>query len=131
MNSEILAQNWALAVASVFSLAILLFVMARLYDESGQGRFGRCVRELKAVRKEARNAKEKLSRAEMCLQRLEGKAASLRPRLLADAEEALQDARSLVDITGDQVMRAEKILRDVILEEFPPNRQDVLRDRYL
>ena len=131
MTFEILAQNWALVIASVFSLAIFLFVMVRWYEDSGQGRLGQCVRELKAVRKEALHAKKRLCKAEERLAELRRKADSLKPRLLTEAEEAVQDASSLVNITGDQVMRAEKILRDLILEDFPPNRQDVLRNRYL
>ena len=131
MTIESLTQNWALVIACVFSLAIFGFVMVRLYEDSGQGRLAQCVRELTAVRKEAAKAKARRHKAEKRLAALQPKADRLKPRLLTEAQEALQDADSLVKITGDQVKRAEKILRDVILEDFPPNRQDVLRSRYL
>jgi septal ring factor EnvC (AmiA/AmiB activator) len=131
MTTEILAQNWALVVASVLSLAIFLFVMFRLYEDSSHGRLGQSVRELNAVKKEASKAKSRLSKAKARFEELRKKADQVKPRLLTEAEEAVKDADLLVNITGDQLMRAEKILRDVILEDFPPNRQDVLRSRYL
>jgi len=131
MATELLAQNWALVIASVLSLAIFLFVMFRLYDDSGRGRLGQSVRELNAVRQEASKAENRLCKAQARFEELRKKADQVKPRLLTEAEEAVKDADLLVNITGDQVMRAEKILRDVILEDFPPNRQDVLRSKYL
>ena len=131
MNTQILVENWALVIAGVLSLAIFLFVLFRLYEDSGNGRLGQSVRELKAVRKEALKATNQLSKAKKRYDELRKKADSIKPRVLSEAEEAVKDADLLVNITGDQVMRAEKIIRDVILEEFPQNRQDVLRNRYL
>ena len=131
MTIEFLTKNWALVIASILSLGIFLFVVYRLYEDSGQGRLSQAVRELRAVRTDAKKARRRLKKAEQRLASLQENGESLKPRLLAEAEEAAKDADLLVNITGDQVMRAEKILRDVILEEFPPNRQDVLRSKYL
>lgn len=131
MSADYLTQNWALAVACVLGFAILLFVLYRLYEDSGQGQLAERVRELNRVRAEAAAAASRLQKARARLVALQRKADSTRPRVLSEAEEAVQDADALVTITGDQVMRAEKVLRDVILEEFPPNRQDVLRKKYL
>ena len=131
MNTEILVQNWALVIASVFSLAIFMFVMFRLYEDSGQGRLGQSVRALKRVRKEASRATDRLSEAKTRFESLREIADQVKPRLLSEAEEAVKDADMMVNITSDQVLRAEKALRDVILEDFPPNRQDLLRNRYL
>lgn len=131
MSADYLTQNWALAAACVLGFAILLFVLYRLYEDSGQGQLAERVRELNRVRAEAAAAASRLQKARARLVALQRKADSTRPRVLSEAEEAVQDADALVTITGDQVMRAEKVLRDVILEEFPPNRQDVLRKKYL
>ena len=131
MNTDLLVQNCALAVAIVLAVAILLFVLYRGYAESSRGRLAERLGELNKVRKEQAAARKALAKAEKRLLRLRKQAASTRPRLLSEAEEAVQDASTLVTITGDQVMRAEKLLRDVILEDFPPNRQDVLRNKYL
>jgi hypothetical protein len=131
MHTGLLAHNWALVIASVFALAISVFVLYRLHEESGHGRLARRHRELFKVKKEQAAARSSLAKAEQRLLALREKADRIKPRLLSEGEEAVQDARLLVTITGDQVLRAEKILRDVILEDFPPNRQDVLRNKYL
>lgn len=131
MNTDLILQNWALAVASVLALGILLFVLYRLYEDSGQGRFSASLRELHKVRSDQTAAKARLKKAEKRLAAIRRKADRTKPRVLSEAEEAVQNASMLVSITGDQVLRAEKILRDVIVEEFPPNRQDVLRNKHL
>lgn len=131
MTMQLIVHNWALAVASVLALGILLFVLYRFYEDSGQGRFSEALHELRKVRSEQAAAKSRLKKAEKRLTVIRSRSDSTRPRVLSEAEGAVQDASMLVTITGDQVLRAEKILRDVILEEFPPNRQDVLRNKYL
>jgi len=131
MSRDFLLQNWALAVSSVFALGILLFVLYRLYLDSGRGRLAERLRDLRQARGEAAAAATQLETAQQKLASLQRKAGSVKPRILAEADEAVQDADTMITITGDKVMRAEKQLRDVILEEFPPNRQDVLRNKYL
>ena len=131
MSREFLLHNWALAVSSVFAFAIFLFVLYRVYLDSGRGRLADRLHDLKEARAEATAAATRLEKAQRRLGGLQGKAGSVKPRILFAAEEAVKDADLLVTITGDKVLRAEKKLRDVILEEFPPNRQDVLRNKYL
>lgn len=131
MTMQLLTHNWALAAASVLGLAILLFVLYRLYEASARGRLGGHVAVLRKHKTEAAQAEKRLSKASEQLSALRGKADAIKPRLLSEAEEAIQDARSLQKIAGDQVLRAQKLVRDVILEEFPPKRQDVLRSKYL
>ena len=131
MNIELLTQNWALAIASVLSLGIFLFVLFRLYEGSGSGRLNFGVAELRKMQQAASAASKAVAKAEERLAKLLSKADTTKPKLLSEAEEAVADARSMQKITGDQVLRAKKVLGDVILEEFSPKRQDVLRDKYL
>ena len=131
MNLELLTRNWALVIASVLGTAIFLFVLFRLYGASPRGRLNRHVRLLDSRKSEAAKAQQKLDKAEARLAGLQSRAASVKPRLVSEAEEALHDARFLKKIADDQVLRAQKLVRDVILEEFPPNRQDVMRKKYL
>jgi Skp family chaperone for outer membrane proteins len=131
MTMQLVTQNWALVVASVFSLAILLFVLSRLYEASPRGRLSGHVAVLRKHKTEVTRAEKRLAKASKQLSALRSKADSTKPRLLSEAKEAIQDAQSLLKIAGDQVLRAQKLLRDVILEEFPPKRQDVLRRKYL
>ncbi len=131
MTMQLLTQNWALVVASVLGLAILLFVLFRLYEASPRGRLSAHVAVLRQHKADVELAESKLVKASERLSALRNKADTTKPKLLSEAEEAIQDAKSLRQIASDQVLRAQKLLRDVILEEFPPNRQDGLRSKYI
>jgi hypothetical protein len=131
MSVEFLIRHWALVIASVLGVGILLFVLWRLYALSPRGRLQGHVRLLRTRKKEAGKALSRLEKASGKLAKLQNRAEATRPRFISEAEEALQDARMLKEIADDQVLRAQKVLRDVILEEFPPNRHDALRSQYL
>jgi hypothetical protein len=131
MTMHLLTQNWALVAASVMSLAILLFVLYRLYEASPRGRLGAHVAVLRKHKNEVTQAETRLAKASEKLSALRSRADTTKPRLLSEAEEAIQDAQSLQTIAGDQVLRAKKRVRQVILEEFPPKRHDGLRNKYL
>ncbi len=131
MTMQLLTQNWALVVASVLGLAILLFVLFRLYEASPRGRLSAHVAVLRQHKAEVELAESRLVKASEHLSALRSKADTTKPKLLSEAEEAIQDAKSLRQIASDQVLRAQKLLRDVILDEFPPNRQDGLRSKYI
>lgn len=128
---QLVTQNWALVAASVLGLAILLFVLYRLYEASARGRLSAHVAVLRQHKTEVAQAEMRLAKASEQLSRLRSKSDTIKPRLLSEAEEAVQDAQSLHQIAADQVLRAQKLVRDVILEEFPPKRQDGLRTKYL
>jgi len=131
MLLDLATRNWALVIASVLGTAILLFVLFRLYTDSPRGRLRRRVHTLRAQQAAAGKARRQLGKAQRRLARLQGRAASVRPRLVSAADEAVQDAQMLLKIADDQVLIAIRLVREVILEEFPPNRHDVLRNRYL
>jgi hypothetical protein len=131
MTMQWVTHNWALVAASVLGLAILLFVLYRLYEASPRGRLSAHVAVLRKHNNEVTQSETRLTKASEQLSALRSKADTTKPRLLSEAEEAIQDARSLQKIATDQVLRAQKLLGDVILEEFPPKRQDVLRNKYL
>ncbi len=131
MTMQWLVQNWALAAASVLGLAILLFVLFRLYAASPSGSIGAQAAILRNHKTVLMQAEARLEKATDRVSRLRSKADEVKPKLLSEAEEAIEDARALQKIAADQVLRTQKLLRDVILEEFPPNRQDGLRQKYL
>lgn len=131
MTMQLLTQNWALVAASVLGLAILMFVLFRLFEDSPQGRLNTYVATLDGHKSEVVKAEKVLAKATERLAALRSKAEAIKPILLSEAEEAVQDATSLRKIAMDQVLRAQKKVREVILEEFPPNRHDGLRSKYL
>jgi len=131
MTLELVTRNWALVVASVLGTAILMFVLFRLYTDSPRGRLRRCVRTLRVKQAAAGKTRRQLGAAQRRLAQLQARAALIKPRLVSAADEAVQDAQMLQKIADGQVLIAIKQVREVILEEFPPNRHDVLRNKYL
>lgn len=131
MTLEILSKYWALIAASVLGTAIGLFILFRLYQASARGRLNAGARVLQRRKRAAIRAQHTLEKATRRLAQLRQRAESVKPRTLSEAEEAVQDGAALKKIADDQVLRAQKELREVILEEFPPKRQDVLRKKYL
>ena len=128
---QLITQNWALVAASVLSLALPLFVLYRLHEATPRGRISSHVAVLSNHKSEVTKAETRLAKASEQLSALRSKADTIKPRLLSEAEEAVQDAQSLQKIAGDQVLRAQKRVREVILEEFPRTRHDGLRSKYL
>ena len=128
---QLVTQNWALVAASVMSFAILLFVLYRLHEASPRGRLSVHVAVLSNHKSAVSKAKSRLAKASEQLSGLRSEADAIKPRLLSEAEEAVQDAQSLLTIAADQVLRAQKLVREMILEEFPPKRHDGLRRKYL
>jgi hypothetical protein len=131
MTMDFIIRHWALVVASVLAVAILLFVLQRLYTDSASGRLYKLVAELNARKRKARRAGHKVDAAVGRLAHLQARAATTSPRVLSAADEALQDARMLKKVADDLVLVGQRKLRDLIIEEFPPNRQDGLRSKYL
>ena len=131
MTVELIIRNWALAAASILGAGILLFVLYRLYRESARGQLGSGVRALQTRYRKATRAQQALDKATARLDKLRRIASSVKPRHVEEAGEALEDARSLLKIAADQVLIAENNVRRLILDEFPPNRHDGLRSKYL
>ena len=130
-NLELLRQNWGLAVAALLFAIVAVVVAAALYRRSARGQLRTRARALRAARRRHERVRRAVTAAEARLKKLESRRASVKPRLLSEAREAVEDARALEKIVGDRVLVAANHLRRVIVEEFPPSRHDALRARYL
>jgi len=128
---EFLTRNWSLAIASVLLSAIALFVLHRIYSDSARGQLRSRLRELATRYRDVDRAQRAAEKAHRKLERLGARVAAVKPRHIDEAREALEDARSLLKIAEDQVLVAENHVRKVIVEEFPPQKQDALRQRHL
>ncbi len=131
MTLSFLEQHWALVSASIVGSVVVVFVAWRAWVDSPRGRLGIARRHLRnkaLARDKQRKALQRLSRR---LDELEARADSVKPRHLREAAEAVQDAEALLKITADQVLIAENHVRKIIVEEFPPNRHDRMRSKYL
>ena len=131
MMIDFFQQNWALVSGSVIGWAVLMFVVWRAWQDSARGRLGGELRRLQQARAEERKQQRAVSKAEANLARLQARSESVKPRLLKEAGEAVEDGQALLKIAGDQVLVAETRVRTIIVEEFPPNRHEDLRRRYL
>lgn len=131
MMSEYLVQHWALLGAGVIAAGVALFVFVRLVQDSTRGRLASAVAELRDKEKDARKAARRVSKATTRLAKLKGRAGTTKPRVIDEAQGGLEDARALQKIADDQVLIARNDVRQIIVAEFPPRRQEVLRRRLL
>ena len=126
-----LKSNWALAVAAIIGLIIVLIVIAQLIRRSAWGQLRETMRTLDKARQNEAKALRSLEKAERIARRLHDNADRAKPRHLQEAKDALQDARALAKIANDKILVAENHVRRVIHEEFPPLKQEMLRQKYL
>lgn len=131
MTVDLIIRNWALVVAGILASGILVFVLVRLYRESDRGQLGNRVRALQGCYKEVARAQKGLDKASERLDELRKKASTVKPRHVEEAGEAVEDALLLLNNANDQVLIAEKDVRQLILDEYPPDRQEALRQKYL
>jgi uncharacterized membrane protein YccC len=131
MFTETIQQYWALFIAAGLGAGVGLFVAARLYGDSARGRLGRSARDLRRQYVELVQSADRVGRAEKRLEKLTKRADSVRPRRMDEARAALDDAQALLRIVEDKVLVAENRVRKLIVEEYPPKRQERLRERYL
>jgi hypothetical protein len=131
MALTFLQQYWALFGSSVVATTVLIFVVWRVWLDSARGRLRVARRRMRAKRLEAQRQRKALQKLSSRLDHLESRADSVKPRLLREAAEAVQDAEALLKIAHDQVLIAENHVRKIIVEEFPPQRHDRMRSKYL
>ena len=131
MNAEDLQTHWALLLASATGVVLLLLGLAHFARTSARGQLRRMQKALDQERARLVKAKAVVDKAERQKSRLLRHADGVKPRLLQESAEALEDAKALAKIAAERVMIAENRLRRVILEEFPPTQHEKLRNRYL
>jgi hypothetical protein len=131
MTLEWISRNWALVAAAALATGIGFFVVLRLSAGTSRGLLRQQVKNVRQRYAQVVRAHRNVVKAEHRLAKLTRRAESTKPRLVSEAGEALEDARALLKIAQDQVLVAENHVRKVIVEEFPPARQQALRDRYL
>ena len=131
MDGNLLISNWALVAAGALLTAVAVVVASAVYRRSASGQLRERVRALEATRREAASAERRLQSLGRKLDGLRARAGQVKPSRITELEGLVSDARSLVKIAGDKQMIAENRLRQLIHEEFPPDRHDALRGRYL
>jgi hypothetical protein len=131
MNLELLQSDWAmwLALAAIF---IALAVLApKLLKMTSRSKLNRVLANMKGARKELRKSVRTTRKAEKKVRKLQAGAERVKPRILQEAKEALEDAQALEKILNDKVMVAENHVRRVIHDEFPPAEHERMREKHL
>ena len=109
MTLEYATTHWALLSASVLGLAVVMFVVWRIWLDSARGQLRGALRTLRQAERDA----------------------TCQPSRLQEAAGTAQDAEALLKIAADQVLIAENHVRRIIVEEFPPKRHETMRSKYL
>ena len=131
MDVANLESNWALLAGLFLTFFVLGFLAIAIFRNSASGQLRRVRAELKVALRECDKAAAQSNKALRKVQRLDAKNASTKPRVLAEAKDLLDDSRALEKIARDKALVAENHVRRVIHEEFPPNRHEKMRARYL
>ena len=131
MTIDDLQQYWALLIASVLGLGIVLFVLLRASQDSRRGRLGSALTYLRDRERAAQVAAKAVAKATTKMERLRAKADSVAPKQAEEARDALVETQELEKLIDDQLLIAKNNVRMLIFEEFPPKRHEAMRSKYL
>jgi hypothetical protein len=131
MTIDTLQQNWALLIASVLGLGIVLFVLFRASQDSRRGRLGSALTYLRDRERAAQKAAKALDKAGSRIERLRVRSESVPPKQTDAARDGLLEAKELQKLIDDQLLIARNNVRLLIVEEYPPKRHDAMRSKYL
>lgn len=124
-------ENWALFGAMLVALMVAVTIAMQTLAQTPSNRLRRVRGDLEEERRKFGKADAAARKAEARVDRLMQKQDAVKPRLLQEARDALQDARALAKIAEDRLMVAENQVRKIIHEEFPPRKQEKLRRKCL
>lgn len=131
MVTDTLLRHWALIAAAVPAAIVVWAVFAALYRKSAGGQLNRALAAHRKTEAALKRTARRCERLERRLDRLNRRSRTVRPRVLREAEQALADQRALAKILADKREVTANHVRRVIFDEFPPQRHDALRARYL
>ena len=131
MHADIFANNWALIIAVVPATIALALVTPYLLARTASGQLRKMLAGYRQAQRQLVRAQKNSKQATARARKLASKAGKTRPSLLKKATEAAEDAAALEKIAADKVQVTANHVRKVIHEEFPPTKQQRLRQKYL
>lgn len=131
MDTDLLTNHWALLGAAVPAMIVLIFVLRVLFGRTAHGQLRHVLHGYREAQKTLAEAGKTSEKCRKRVESLTSKAGETKPRILQEAREAAEDAKSLEKIAGDKLLVTANHVRRVIHEEFPPVRQQKLRNKYL
>ena len=131
MDFESFQSNWAIWLALAALLIAVVMIIPIFLKRTSRSKLNRVLDDMKEARKELRQSMRAAKKAEKRVRQMMGRANHVKPRLLQEAKDAVEDGKALAKILGDKVMIAENHVRRVIHDEFPPAKHDRMREKYL
>ena len=131
MTRDFVQQNWALVAASVLIVAIALFIVFRLLQDSRRGRLAAALNHLRERERALDAATRGVSKAGARLEKLQAKGDSVPPGQVLAAKDALAEATETERLLNEQVLVVRNQARMVILEDYPTKDHDAMRRKYL
>ena len=128
---QAIPQYWALIVASILGLAIALFVVFRLFQDSRRGRLASALNELHERERALQSALKDVSKSLSKCEKLAASGDKVPPNKLLAAKDALAEARETEALLQDQVLVLRNNARTIILQDYPPTRHDAMRRKHL
>jgi flagellar biosynthesis/type III secretory pathway M-ring protein FliF/YscJ len=131
MNAAFVQQHWALLVASVLIVAIVLFVIFRLMQDSRRGRLAEALGHMRERERALAAVSKSIIKASARLEKLQAKGDSVPPGKVLAAKDALQEARETEKLLNEQVLVVRNNARLVILEDYPTKHHEAMCRKYL
>jgi len=131
MNLESLQSDWAIWLALAMLLIAAAMITPRLLKMTSRSKLSRVFADVKAARKELRKSVRAAKKAGKKFEKLLARADRVKPRVLQEAKESVEDVRALAKILNDKVIVAETHVRRIIYDEFPPEKHEQMRAKYL
>ena len=131
MIPENLQANWAVWLALAAVMIAIVAIAPRLLRRTSSAKLKRVVDDMRKARKDLKKCLRTTKKAEKKLESMAKRAERVKPRLLQEAKEAVEDARALQKILNDKVLVTENHVRRVIYDEYPPKLHDRLRKKFL
>ncbi len=128
---QVFPQYWALIIASVLGLAVALFVVFRVFQDSRRGQLASALNELQAREQALQVTSKSIAKLLKKCEKLAASGDKVPPNKLLAAKDALAEARETEALLQDQVLVLRNNVRTIILQDYPPTRHEVMCRKYL
>lgn len=128
---QVFPQYWALIIASVIGLAILLFVVFRLLQDSRRGQLSSALIDLRERDKALYSASKNVAKLLVKYEKMAAAGDKVPPNKYLAAKDALAEARETEALLKDQVLVLRNNARTIILQDYPPTKHEAMCRKYL
>ena len=128
---HVFVQYWAPIIASVLGLAVFIFVVFRLLQDSRRGQLSSALHEMRQREKTLYSTSKSVFNALKKCEKLSAAGDKVPPNKLLAAKDALAEARETEALLKDQVLVLRNNARTIILQDYPPAKHEAMCRKYL